>query len=430
MSQYTELLRTEAETLMPEDDDYEERLLEVAESFRGFDEALTEFIKKHGYSGDSADVSAKTKFISERFKEANIKQPRNIERWFVPVKDLARKTAFQLCFAFSLNIDETNDFFRRVRFERSFDCHTVNETVYYFCIKNDLTYSDAQEIIEQIHDPGSIKTIPDHDVLYTTTILEYINSIDDKRELIRYINNNISDFRYNNATAIKYIQDLWSVISGVDGIAAKEAALIDKNNRYKDKSKRFDTDTRDGDVVKKEVREQTQTIKPEDYVIADSNASTWILLSQILGLQNYQKDMYKDNRSLTSVLSGSKLMPLRAAYCFPSRQSIDKVIRGDLVGDYEIIRKILIMLVFYSYWAKFEIKNNNLYCAAEKTDFERCIYNINNYLSSAGYPEMYEGNPYDWIYMRASYDKYPLDTFRYYMGEVFAIDSEGEVTDD
>ena len=43
---------------------------------------------------------------------------------------------------------------------------------------------------------------------------------------------------------------------------------------------------------------------------------------------------------------------------------------------------------------------------------------------------MYEGNPYDWIYMRASYDKYPLDTFRYYMGEVFAIDSEGEVTDD
>lgn len=430
MSQYTELLKTEAETLMPEDDDYEERLLEVAESFRGFDEALTDFIKKHGYSGDSADDSAKAKFISDRFKEANVKQPRNIEKWFVPVKELARKTAFQFCFAFSLNIDETNDFFRRVRFERSFDCHTVNETVYYFCIKNDLTYSDAQEIIEQIHDPGSIKTIPDHEVLYTATILEYINSIDDKEKLIRYINDNISDFRYNNATAIKYIQDLWSAISGVDGIAAKEAALIDKNNRYQDKSKRFDTDTRATGVVKKEVREQTQTIKPEDYVIADSNASTWTILSQILGLQNYQKDLYKDNRSLTSVLSGSKLMPLRAAYCFPNRQSIDKVIRGDLVGDYEIIRKILIMLVFYSYWAKFEIKNNNLYCAAEKTDFERCIYNINNYLSSAGYPEMYEGNPYDWIYMRASYDKYPLDTFRYYMGEVFAIDSESEVTDD
>jgi hypothetical protein len=46
MSQYTELLNIKAETLSPDDDGYEESLLEVSALFRGFDEALTAFPKQ------------------------------------------------------------------------------------------------------------------------------------------------------------------------------------------------------------------------------------------------------------------------------------------------------------------------------------------------------------------------------------------------
>lgn len=53
MGQYTELLKWEAETLSPDDDDFEEKLREIAASFRGFGEALTAFIEEHGYIGDS-----------------------------------------------------------------------------------------------------------------------------------------------------------------------------------------------------------------------------------------------------------------------------------------------------------------------------------------------------------------------------------------
>ena len=427
MSQYTELLNIQAETLSPDDDGYEESLLEVSTMFRGFDEALTDFIEKHGYTGDLADVPAKAQFLREKFREAKVKLPRDFKEWFIPNKKFARKTAFQICFAFGLGVDETNDFFRCVQFERGFDCHTINEAVYYFCMRNGLSYSEAQEIIERIPVPKKVKAIPNREVLYTGTIIEYINSIDDKEKLIQYIKDNINDFQYNNATAIKYIQELWNDISKTNGLATKEGSIIDGTyNRFEDRHKKGVTDTRSAEVIDVEVRQQEQEVKPYDYVIAGSDASTWIIFSQIIGLANYQEREYatKHDRSLSSVLSENKLMPLKADYCFPSRQNIDKLIRGDLVGDDEIIRKMLIFLVFYTYWAKLIISKNDAFHSVERSDSERCLDTINGRLLDAGYPELYAGNPYDWLFMWALNGEHPLDDFRTYMGEVFAVKEE------
>lgn len=438
MTQYTELLNIKAETLSMDDDGYEENLIEVATLFRGFDEALTSFMEEYGYKGDLADVSAKAQFLREKFKTANVKLPRNFKEWFVPNKKIARKTAFQICFAFNLGVDETNNFFRCVQFERGFDCHTINEAVYYFCMRNELSYLEAQEIIDRIPVPKKVKAIPNREVLYTGTIIEYINDIDDKEKLIQYIIDNIDDFQYNNATAIKYIQELWSEISKTDGLAAKEGCIIERTyNRFEDKRKKKEYkyapllpgqefDSRSTEVITVEIRQQEQEVKPYDYVVAGSDASTWIIFSQIIGLANYQESEYttKHDRSLYSVLSENKLMPLKADYCFPSRQNIDKLIRGDLVGDDEIIRKMLIFLVFYTHWAKLIISKNDAFYLAKFSDAERCLDTINARLLDAGYPELYAGNPYDWLFMWALNDENPLIAFRHYMGEVFAVKEE------
>lgn len=424
MNQYTELLNIKAETLSPDDDDYEESLLEISSLFRGFDEALTTFIENHGYTGDLTDVPAKAQFLRERFKAADMKLPRDFKEWFVPNKKVSRKTAFQICFAFGLGVEETNDFFRCVQFERGFDCHTISEAVYYFCMRNGLSYIEAQEIIARIPVPKKAKTIPNREVLYTGTIIEYINGIDDNEKLIQYIIDNINDFQYNNATAIKYIQELWAEISKADGLAAKEGLIIDRTyNRFEDRHIKGVTDTRSKEVIDAEIRQQEQEVRPYDYVVAGSDASTWIIFSQIIGLANYQENEYatKYNRSLSSVLSGNKLMPLKADYCFPNRQNIDKLIRGDSVGDDEIIRKMLIFLVFYTHWAKLVISKNDAFYSANFSDAERCLDTINVRLLDAGYPELYAGNPYDWLFKWALNDENPLIAFRHYMGEVFAI---------
>lgn len=326
MAQYTELLNKKAEELLLDDEHYEDRLLEVASLFRGFDEALTSFIKEHGYTGDLSDTSAKMQFLRDKFKAAHINPPRAL---FVPNRKISRQTAFQICFALGLDADETKDFFRCVQFERGFDCHTINEAVYYFCMRKGLSYDEAQEMIHSIPIPKKMKKLPDCDVLYTGAIIENLNNIEDKEELIHYITENIDEFRYNNVTALKYIKDLWHDISKEDGLAVQEGAVIDSHNRFDNK-------------------------KEDDYVIAKPHASTWTIFSQIMGLRNYQESEFgiKCDRSLTSVLSDNRLLPLKAEYCFPNRQNIDKLLREELVGEGEIIRKMLIFLVFYTYWAK------------------------------------------------------------------------------
>lgn len=401
MTQYTELLDKKVEELLLDDDHYEDRLLEVASLFRGFEEALTSFIKEHGYTGDLSDIPAKMQFVRIKFKAAHIKSPRNL---FVPNRKISRQTAFQICFALGLDADETKDFFRRVQFERGFDCHTINEAVYYFCMRKGLSYDEAQEIISSIPIPEKMKKLPD-DVLYTGTIIENLNKIDDQEELIQYIKENIDEFRYNNVTALKYIKDLWYDISKEEGLAVQEGIVIDSHNRSDNKQEQED-----------------------DYVIAKPHASTWTIFSQIMGLRNYQESELggiKYDRSLFSVLSDNRLMPLKAEYCFPNRQNIDKLLREELVGEDEIIRKMLIFLVFYTYWAKRIIRKKRDSNIVEDNDFERCLDMINARLLGAGYPELYIGNPYDWLFMWAlkDYDN-PLFAFRYYMGEVFAEAAE------
>lgn len=84
MDHYTEFLREQIETLSPDDEDYEIRLREIADSFRGYGEALSDFISDHGYTDALSDNDAKAKFIREKFKTANIKSPRDIKNGLLP----------------------------------------------------------------------------------------------------------------------------------------------------------------------------------------------------------------------------------------------------------------------------------------------------------------------------------------------------------
>ena len=45
-------------------------------------------------------------------------------------------------------------------------------------------------------------------------------------------------------------------------------------------------------------------------------------------------------------------------------------------------------------------------------------------LLDANYPELYAGNPYDWLFLWSLQDDYPLDAFRSYIGEIFAVAKE------
>ncbi len=150
MDQYTKMLDDEAATLSPDDENYEEKLLEVARSFRTFSEAFTQFVCDNGFEGAADDTGGKLAFLKRKFKAAGVPVPREIDGWFTCGKTVKRNTAFQLCFAFGLNVAQTNEFFKKVYFGRSFDCHTIREAVYYYCIRNGLSYEKAASMISRL----------------------------------------------------------------------------------------------------------------------------------------------------------------------------------------------------------------------------------------------------------------------------------------
>lgn len=91
------------------------------------------------------------------------------------------------------------------------------------------------------------------------------------------------------------------------------------------------------------------------------------------------------------------------------------ILRGEHVS-YERVRKWLVLLTFYTYWAKRALVTGSY--EAMPDDGERCIAEMNRYLIDSGYPELYVGNPYDWIFFYVLKDSEPLRTFRYIWNEL------------
>ena len=150
MCDYTSELWASLDNIFWEDDNFMQELIGVSELFRPFSEAMDAFLRSKGYAGDISDTQEKVRFIREAFISAGIQPPREIREWFAD-QPIRRETAFQICFAFHLDGGETDEFFRRVYVrERSFNCHIMQEAVWYFCLNNDLGWADAQDVLSLV----------------------------------------------------------------------------------------------------------------------------------------------------------------------------------------------------------------------------------------------------------------------------------------
>ena len=76
---------------------------------------------------------------------------------------------------------------------------------------------------------------------------------------------------------------------------------------------------------------------------------------------------------------------------------------------YEELRKLIILLASYNFWYQLQDKN---------ADIEDYIEEMNGYPDESGFPLMYYGNPYDWLFLYCALADNPLETFRGILAEV------------
>ena len=408
MSNYTNLLEDKAYDIF-EEEDYMEELKKMSVNFRTFDKALDTFIVERGYAGDIENVADKIKYITGKLKAAEVPIPANIRKWYLGHKRIKRVTAFPLCFAFGLQVEEVDDFLRRICLERGFDYHLAEEVVYFFAFKNGLSYVQAQDIKSklQIAKPGKV---PKEDIIYTDLIFDEIDNISTEEELINFINNNAEMFEYNSATAYETIRILWNDISGEDGIALRE-----KKQLYR----AFDKDVEEENDYENECEDEEAEIATEEKVRKTRKRiddSIWEIYLQILGLAGSYANAFYSERSIKKILKDNEMLHPLAEDSFPDRNGLNRVLNGEHLS-YERVRKLLILLVFYKFWANKAISTNSY--EAGYDDDRRCISYINNNLMDAGYPLLYPGNPYDFIIFASVHSDMPLITFREYMRELF-----------
>lgn len=383
-------------------EDYIPELKKVVGEFRSFDAALDDFIFQHGYKGSRTDSDAKVRFISDKCVNSGVSVPRNLRKWYTENKRMDRnsKVPFQICFAFQLNIEEVNEFLQRICLARGIDCHLVEEAVYYYAFKNGLTYLEAVEILKKVN-PVKPKKINATEVIYTELLEDDIDRIETVDELVDYLNKNEQKFSYNNATACETIQILWKDIAGEGqekGIAKRE-----REQGYilfnKEETLQMKCEEEKGRKERKRNRD-----------------SVWEIYLQILGFSgNYVTDCYKD-RSLKSILKDNELLHPLAEEAFPDRDGLNKVLHGEHVS-YERIRKLIILLTFYKYYAIRMIEDENF---EEDPDFgDRCISFINGNLTASNYMGLYPGNPYDFLILMSIRSEQPLMMFREYMHELY-----------
>ncbi len=370
------------DTFFEMDFDYKEipgkEYIESLNTITNFYDYTLKYAKKCGYSDDDNNAEELAKFIFELSQKRNVELSSlgTVKNWLKKASPTGnqsgRENVYKLCFALNLNAEQTGEFFLKAYLERPFNYKNINEDVYYFCLNNGIEYPEAKCIIETIEKTPYEKNI---DAIDDTKLIGMdIKNIVDSEELIKYLCENRSGFTIQNKNATQKILDL---IEKCKKLAEEEFEITHKSKKIENVDELLD-------------------------VIYDYSAR-----ATENGEKVYKKSISKSN------------FPKYIKENFPQREQFKNIEKG--VASFDVIRKALIMLKFYHFFADAVLKN--------KADLEQGLYDYfvdetNKVLEECGYIQLYWKNPYDWMFGYCACASNPLDEFRNLIYEFYLYEFE------
>lgn len=335
-----------------------------------------------GYRDDTDIIS----FLVNRCKEAGVNLSRaTLSNWMTkgsPASDASgRENVYKLCFALQMNALQTGEFFLKAYLERPFNYKNLHEAIYFFCMNNNLGYEDAVKIIAKVELLPVVKNPTAQDI--TEEIGRALQAFRSEDMLLNYLQANRCGFAEQNKTATERILLL---IQKCYPLAAAE----------------FD--------VQKKVRDKAYTVDNEDE-----------LLSVIYNYNARATDGYWEKKGkrvpkpvYAKSISESKF-PQLVRCNFPQRQQLENIKKRK--ASYDTIRKALIMLSFYHFFADARVKG------IKSPDlFDEFVDEMNTTLAECGYVQLYWRNPYDWMIGHCAEKEDPLDMLRNMIDEYYLND--------
>lgn len=337
-------------------------------AFRTFGEGLATMIQQK-YPGVPSQeiidfIVASSKKNAVDLKE--IASKNTLKNWFNeglrPKKgEDSREKIFALAFALQFTVEETAELFHKVYLDRAFDFRSENEIIYYFCLSNGKSWSDAKRIISSIEHIESSNDITE----YTSEMKEDIDKLKDEKDLLSHIKTHRHNLEKNNVTAKRQLEQL---LEEAKNYAIKEAEFPEHEGQF------------DGYWKK----EDTVSINFMYGIITDTTPST--------------------KKGTTTIFNNARL-PKELANRFPEAASF-----SEKDPTYESIRKMIILLFSYVFW--FHVQWEHKEC-----DLDDYTAQLDSLLNDCGFPTLYYGNPYDWVFLFCTLSDTPLDSFRNILAE-------------
>lgn len=369
------------------DDDFSSiiEFLNNTDRFRSFNDGLNTIIalKIPKDSNETAQT-----YLLRKCKEKDLNLNRNtVNNWFSgnrPKKGTqSREHMFILAFALSLSLDETANLFHKVYLDRAFNLRSISEFVYFYCLKNGYTYQHAQGLINKINPNDSSDT---DKTIYTSVIVRDAQAFTDDEALISYIISHHHNFQLDSKSAKEILYKL----------------LLDVRGKSDDKEKLLNgiVDRNCGIIIQ-------ESDKPEfkEYFRNKDVSSINYMLEIILGI-SFSSNNSKGTESFFKNVEFPQIIKNR----FPMPHTFSKI-----DPSFEELRKMIVLLFSYKYWFYMQYKEQG----ATIDDY---ISQIDDLLINANLPQMYYGNPFDWLFLFCTMEEMPLDTFRSIMAEVIRCD--------
>lgn len=404
--------------------------LKDSNSFRSFDEGLKQLLVKKGFKGDihnpyevANHLISKLHHIGSSIKDITviswfIDNPQRVDKPRPKIEAGSRLKIYEICFALELSIDETIWFFEHVYYDRPFNCHTIDEAVYYFSFLNHLNYHEARSLIAEIKYTSSNNlSLCPIEANYTQFIQDRISEFESVEELKTFLITHKENFHSWNHSALLTLNALIEQLIGPP-------------------ESKIEIDTLKRTLTRKMHASNTHmTIELSNYsccgllikeIIYDAQNQTYESVAQyILDAikdKNIRKHTFILERLLLTAtgLKKNHQIPYVVRNNFPSKKTLSDVLSHEKMStskSYDSIRKAIILLDFYRFWISIKLDKEQF--DMKKEDLSE-IYReeANDLLYSCGYHTLFDGNPYDWIFLCAAQSEDPIKYFRSYISEL------------
>lgn len=358
--------------------------------FMLFGERLKRFIRTLS-ADETVDCE---KYLKEHAQMNSVKifDDRTIERWLNLKNTPKREKAFLIVFALGLSLEDTINFFEKVYFDRAFDVKNTDEMVYYYCIKNGFNYAKAEELISKINVDDLDDEYSENKTVHTKKIQDKVDIIVDEDSFVKFAR------LYKNARK-KENRTGYEVFKNIKEIARINIQREDEIDESIHTFKYF--------YINKKGEKKEKINDFNDAYKNDEKDSPAHMYKRILGINLVDKKTSGTKPVFTKEISND--FPKELFHCFTNLATLGNMMKNE-EESYEKNRKAIILFNFYN-WASQE----------EPSCFDE---DCNYLLDECGYPKLYYGNPFDWLFLYCSLTERPLDAFREFVYRVIENDTE------